>query len=322
MGHRTESTTSHQATDRTDTNSAKSEPQVMGAADIFLAVAVMVLPILPYLPWVSEVIAVWITIGIAWLTGALLLWRHCPRKIAEPVIAALTIGFITLGVQAKPTTRRYTGEVSLPYWKELRLRHFGQMPKDPSFEIGESGQVIHWRGVERPLMVFFDQEFSLLDVELVEGLPAVTATVRNHKGDAVATVYRNKWTVNTDQSTAWDFNYTDDSLEITDENRRVLFQMFIESDGTLHLQGEWRADPDQEVVMRNGTPIREVRIVAEESTASLVINPLFLKEDALKCKKLERASGVPSDQPCFEPPPEIERMFLYPGPDYLGERAD
>ena len=72
----------------------------------------------------------------------------------------------------------------------------------------------------------------------VHGKVLFTATVRDQSGHTVLQVENNHWVVNGDQQVSWDHNYDDNSLEVLDSGRRVIFQVRLYRDGA-RVQAEW-----------------------------------------------------------------------------------
>ncbi len=143
-------------------------------------------------------------------------------------------------------------------------------------------------GFELPnptLMAFFEKYG--LKIELIDGRLMVSTRVRNRKAQFVAENIRNEWKV-APAPRAWDRNYNENSLEVKDEDGRIVLQVRVLS-GVVQVQGEWWIDE------QNG-----LRLGTDDWGAVMSITP----------------NGYDAE---FESKSPIQPLFKYPIETHLGE---
>lgn len=92
--------------------------------------------------------------------------------------------------------------------------------------------------IDSPDGVFLkDGELPILSLSLKSGKLLVSTTIRDDKGELVAELRNNEWQTN--KNSIFDRNYTDNALEVRDQNGKVALQVVHFGD-TIHLAGIFR----------------------------------------------------------------------------------
>jgi hypothetical protein len=92
--------------------------------------------------------------------------------------------------------------------------------------------------IDSPDGVFLkDRDLPVLTLSLKRGKLLVTTTIRDAKGEIVAELTNNEWRTN--KNNIFDRNYTDNALEVRDQNGKVALQVVHFGD-TIHLAGIFR----------------------------------------------------------------------------------
>lgn len=92
--------------------------------------------------------------------------------------------------------------------------------------------------IDSPDGVFLkDGELPILTLGLKSGKLLVSTTIRDAKGEMVAELRNNEWQTN--KNSIFDRNYTDNALEVRDQNGKVALQVVHFGD-TIHLAGIFR----------------------------------------------------------------------------------
>ncbi len=171
-------------------------------------------------------------------------------------------------------------------WPKSRIVFaLGQHDIDRTFEIGDSGSMLTYKGPEgTPALEF--AENSNLTIEERKGKLYVSTELLDLNGNLIAELKRNQWKV---APSAWDRNYTNEALEIRNPQGRVVLQIRLVND-RVQLQGEWWNS--------SGRGVRLVKSPDPSDPGGLFV---FLK------------TGNEA--------PQVQPMFEYPSDLHLGELA-
>jgi hypothetical protein len=130
---------------------------------------------------------------------------------------------------------------------------------------------------------------SELVIKKINGRLSVSTVIRDHTGRVIGRIRDNQWEV---YPSAWDWNYSDDALEIKNSIGEVVFQARIVGN-VLQLQGEWYT--------RDGTGVRLVEILNRPGVGAQL--------------QLSYENGVFP----MKAQTKIRELFKYPSRDFFGE---
>jgi hypothetical protein len=191
------------------------------------------------------------------------------------------VPFLVFGLFVNPRQREFVG-ILTPHRNVCECIFARRQISFLMLQLGDEGGPT-FLFVTRPpdfLIPFFKQMDLKLQLDVVHNQLIISARFTDKNGHTVATLDNGKWHVADSTSASWDFNYTDDALEVLNGQERVVLQIRV-LPGWIQLQGEsWGSD---------GTGIR---IVAMRNPASAMIMHVNHHRD-------------PDE-------PHIERIFTYP----------
>jgi hypothetical protein len=128
--------------------------------------------------------------------------------------------------------------------------------------------------IDSPDGVFLkDGDLPILTLNLKHGKLLVTTTIRDNHGQIVAELTNNEWRTN--KNSIFDRNYTDNALEVRDQNGKVALQVVHFGD-TIHLAGIFRCRSGWTNVfcpVPEGGAIIDIRPPGQEPQHS--ITPIF-----------------------------------------------
>jgi hypothetical protein len=122
-------------------------------------------------------------------------------------------------------------------------------------------------------VIFKDGDLPILTLNLKSGKLLVTTTIRDTKGQIVAELTNNEWQTN--KNNIFDRNYTDNALEVRDQNGKIALQVVHFGD-TIHFAGIFRCRNGFTNVfcpLPEGGSIIDIKSPGEESQHSIV--PIF-----------------------------------------------
>jgi hypothetical protein len=171
-------------------------------------------------------------------------------------------------------------------------------PKDsgsslvPKLEIGKSGVFLVGPSDDFGKLLFPALTEAQFKVESIGGQIKVSTKIIDDKGHLIVEINRNEWQVAPSPKT-WDRNYSDDALEVKDDEGRIILQVRALSD-RIQLQGIWWVDL--------GPPNGVTRMTIWRGT------------DPRKGPQI-----VFTGRGSADPLPEIDPIFVYPSERHLGE---
>jgi hypothetical protein len=143
----------------------------------------------------------------------------------------------------------------------------GREKVPPFIRVGRSNFFLFTDGSsESNIQTFFkDNDLRITEYQ---GSLKISTDIRNKDGKVIAKVENNEWKIKPEKS--FDFNYTNDALEIKDDNDRVIFQVRINKN-IIELQGIFNSASGKSLLL---TESGQIGVSKTPFDSSELINPI------------------------------------------------